>query len=130
MSAHLQREGSVFIDDAVPAALPDQQSREFYASGMPEDPAFAASVQLHVDGARSPSDVSDAPDGRRLGIALSNIGFSPHFSPAFVARASRCRCGGSHGLNDAAGVVVTTSKRREGVRPATASGSAAAAEGW
>ena len=55
---------------------------------------------------------------------------SPHFSPAFVARASRRRCGGSHGLNAAVGVAVTTSKRREGVRPATPSGSAAAAEGW
>ena len=55
---------------------------------------------------------------------------SPHCSPGFVARPSRRRCGGSHGLSDAAGVVVTTSKRREGVRPATASGSAAAAEGW
>ena len=57
-------------------------------------------------------------------------GARPHFSPAFVARASRRRGDGAHGLNDAAGVVVTTSKRREGVRPVNASGSAAAAEGW
>lgn len=48
MSAHLQREGSVFIDDPVPAALPDQRSRDIYASGMPEDPSFAASVQPGV----------------------------------------------------------------------------------
>lgn len=48
MSAHLQREGSVFIDDPVPAALPDQPSREIYASGMPEDPSFAAAVQPGV----------------------------------------------------------------------------------
>ena len=48
---------------------------------------------------------------------------------AFVARASRRRGGGAHGLNDAAGVVATTSKRREGVRPVNASGSASAAEG-
>ncbi|MCY4599481.1 MAG: phospholipid carrier-dependent glycosyltransferase [Acidobacteria bacterium] len=48
MSAHLQREGSVFIDDPVPAALPDERSRNIYASGMPEDPSFAAAVQPGV----------------------------------------------------------------------------------
>ena len=76
-------------------------------------------------GDRRQPDARHRRRGRRAALTPS-----PHFSPAFVARASRRRCGGSHGLNDAAGVVVTTSKRREGVRPATASGSAAAAEGW
>ena len=35
----------------------------------------ACAVQLTIDGARSPSDVQGAPDDRRLGIALSRIGF-------------------------------------------------------
>ena len=48
MSAHLQREGSVFIDDPVPAALPDQRSRDIYAAGLPEDTSWAASVQPGV----------------------------------------------------------------------------------
>ena len=48
MSAHLQREGSVFIDDPVPAALPDARSREIYASGLPDDGYFAAAVQPGV----------------------------------------------------------------------------------
>lgn len=32
MSSHLQREGSVFIDDPLPEALPDQRSREGFSS--------------------------------------------------------------------------------------------------
>ena len=56
--------------------------------------------------------------------------FSPHVVPAFVARVSKRRCGGAHGLKDAEGIVDTMSKRLEGVRPVTASDSAAAAEGW
>jgi len=36
---------------------------------------------------------------------------SPHFSPAFVARVSRCRCGGLRGLEVGAVVVDTTSNR-------------------
>ena len=62
------------------------------------------------------------PDG-------SNIA-SPDISPTFVARASRRRCDGPHGPKDAEGVVDTTSKRLEGVRPVTAHGSASAAESW
>ena len=34
MSAHLQREGSVFIDDPVPAALPNEQARNIYDSRL------------------------------------------------------------------------------------------------
>ena len=55
---------------------------------------------------------------------------SPHMAPAFVARALQRRCGGAHGLKDAEGIVDTMSKRLEGVRRATASDSAVAAEGW
>ena len=57
----------------------------------------------------------------------------PHMAPAFVARASKRRSGGADGLKDAEGIVDTMSKRLEGLRvpsPATASDSAAAAEGW
>ena len=45
----------------------------------------------------------------------------PQVSPIFVARASRCRDSGAHGLKDAEGVADTTSKRRDGVRPANTS---------
>ena len=55
---------------------------------------------------------------------------SPHISPAFVARALQRRCGGAQVRKDAEGIVETMSKRLEGVRPATASDSAAAVEGW
>ncbi len=41
---------------------------------------------------------------------------SPHISPPFVARASRCRCDGGHGPEDGEGVADTTSSRLEGVR--------------
>ena len=60
-------------------------------------------------------------------------GPSPDMAPAFVARALKSRCGGAHGLKDAEGIADTMSKRLEGFRmprPATASDSAAAAEGW
>ena len=50
-----------------------------------------------------------------------------HISPMFVARAPRCRCRGPHGPKVAEGVVDTTSKRLEGVRPAMASRLASAA---
>ena len=33
MSAHLQREGSAFVDDRLPEALPDQRSRDIYGAG-------------------------------------------------------------------------------------------------
>ncbi|MCZ6883105.1 MAG: hypothetical protein O7F15_08910, partial [Gammaproteobacteria bacterium] len=54
----------------------------------------------------------------------------PRFSPAFVARVSRCRCDGLRGLEVDAVVVDTTSNRLEGAQPVTASISAAAAEDW
>ena len=44
---------------------------------------------------------------------------SPHVSPTFVARVSRCRCDKAHGPKYAEGVVDTTSKRLEGVRLVT-----------
>ena len=55
---------------------------------------------------------------------------SPDMTPAFVARAPKHRCGGADGWKDAEGIADTMSKRLEGVRPATASDSAAAAECW
>ena len=61
---------------------------------------------------------------------------SPDMAPAFVARASTRRRGEAHGRKDAEGIVDTMSKRLvrdsgcQGTRPATASDSAAAAEGW
>ena len=55
---------------------------------------------------------------------------SPHISPTFVARASRCRCDKAHGPKDAEGVADPTSKRLEGVRLVTASRLASAAESW
>ena len=44
MSAHLQREGSAFVDDRLPEALPDQRSRDIYRAGMPADPERGSSV--------------------------------------------------------------------------------------
>ncbi len=48
MSAHLQREGSVFIDDPLPDALPDRRSREIYEAGLLTDPPFGAAMQPGV----------------------------------------------------------------------------------
>lgn len=48
MSSYLQREGSVFIDDPLPEALPDERSREIYRAGLQPDPPFGASVQPGV----------------------------------------------------------------------------------
>lgn len=48
MSSYLQREGSVFIDDPVPEALPDERSREIYEAGLLPEPDFGASVQPGV----------------------------------------------------------------------------------
>ena len=59
-----------------------------------------------------------------------SIAARPDMAPAFVARVLKRRCGGAHGPKDAEGIVDTMSKRLEGVRPATASDSATAAEGW
>jgi hypothetical protein len=63
---------------------------------------------------------------------------SPHISPVFVARVSRCRCGGlrnpmcqRHIGGEAGAVVVdTTSSRLQGAQTATASLSASEAEYW
>ena len=55
---------------------------------------------------------------------------SPDMAPAFVARALKRRCGGAQVRKDTEGIVDTMSRRLEGVRPATASDSAVAAEGW
>ena len=53
---------------------------------------------------------------------------SGNISPIFVARAPRCHGSGSHGPRDAEGVADTTSKRLEGVRPATVSRLASASQ--
>ena len=42
MSAHLQREGSAFVDDPVPEALPDERTREIYRG---PDPVRGGSAQ-------------------------------------------------------------------------------------
>ena len=55
---------------------------------------------------------------------------NPDLAPAFVARAPKRRRGGAQVRKDAGGIADTMSKRLEGVRLATASDSAAAAEGW
>ena len=57
---------------------------------------------------------------------------SGHMAPAFAARASKRRCGGAQVRKDAEGTVGAThaSPLFEGVRPFTASDSAAAAECW
>ena len=59
-------------------------------------------------------------------------GTSPDMAPRFAARASKRRCGGAHVRKDAEGLVGAThaSPIFEGVRPATASDSTAAAEAW
>lgn len=56
MSSHLQREGSVFVDDRVPEALPDERTREIYAAGMPENPAWNSGVQPGVYHSHSEGD--------------------------------------------------------------------------
>ena len=48
MSSYLQREGSVFIDDPLPEALPDRRSREIYEAGLLPEPPFGASMQPGV----------------------------------------------------------------------------------
>ncbi|MCY4428378.1 MAG: biotin synthase BioB [Halieaceae bacterium] len=73
-----------------------------------------------------PEQRMDSPQDPRFYNAAAA---GPHISPAFVARALKRRCGGAHGLKDAEGIADTMSKRLEEVRPATASDSAAAAEG-
>ena len=56
MSAHLQREGSVFIDDPVPAALPDERLRDIYDAGLPERRGFGYHVQPGVYWSQSEGD--------------------------------------------------------------------------
>ncbi len=51
---------------------------------------------------------------------------SLHISPIYVARASRRRRAGAHGLEDGEGVVNATLSRPEGVRSGTASVSTSA----
>lgn len=48
MSGYLQREGSVFIDDPLPDALPDRRSQEIYEAGLLTDPPFGAAMQPGV----------------------------------------------------------------------------------
>lgn len=45
MSGYLQREGTVFVDDPLPEALPDDRSRAIYAAGLLSQPHLYASVQ-------------------------------------------------------------------------------------
>ena len=48
MSSYLQREGTVFIDDPLPDALPDPRSQEIYEAGLLTDPPFGAAMQPGV----------------------------------------------------------------------------------
>ena len=48
MSAHLQRNGSAFVDDRLPDALPDQRAREIYRAGLAAEPERASSVQPDI----------------------------------------------------------------------------------
>ena len=56
MSAHLQREGTVFVDDPLPAALPDQRLRDIYDAGLPENRAFGYHVQPGIYFSHSQGD--------------------------------------------------------------------------
>ena len=56
MSAHLQREGSVFIDDPLPATLPDERLREIYDEVLPERRGFGYHVQPGVYYSHSQGD--------------------------------------------------------------------------
>ena len=47
MSAHLQREGSVFIDDPLPAELPSDRARDVYDARMWRGRARAAQPGIH-----------------------------------------------------------------------------------
>ena len=70
------------------------------------------------------------------GVAVRWVDASLDMAPAFVARTLKRRCGGAHGRKDAESIADTMSKRLvrdsgcQGARPATASDSVAAAEGW
>ena len=44
MSAHLQREGSAFVDDRLPDALPDERSRDIYRAARPAAAAQEGTV--------------------------------------------------------------------------------------
>ena len=56
MSAHLQREGTAFVDDRLPDALPDERAREIYRAGGPDDSEPGSP-------ARPALDLSPASDG-------------------------------------------------------------------
>ena len=49
MSAHLQREGTTFVDDRLPEALPDERSREIYRAGGPDDSEPGGPVRPGLD---------------------------------------------------------------------------------
>lgn len=49
MSAHLQREGTAFVDDRLPEALPDERSREIYRAGGPDDSEPGSPVRPELD---------------------------------------------------------------------------------
>ncbi len=55
MSAHLQREGTAFVDDRLPEALPDERSREIYRAGGPDDSGSESPMR--------PEGLSPARDG-------------------------------------------------------------------
>ena len=54
LSAHLQREGTAFVDDRLPEALPDERSREIYRAGGADDsePGSPARPGLDLSPAR------------------------------------------------------------------------------
>ena len=49
MSAHLQREGTAFVADRLPEALPDERSREIYRAGGPGDSEPGSPVRPELD---------------------------------------------------------------------------------
>ena len=111
--------------DRVHARLRRMAERD---DGEPQPPFLEGHDLLGDEGLREARiALENEHDGRRRCS-------SPHRSPTFVARASRRRGGGPHGpkerMRAAEGVVDTTSKRLEGVRPVTAHGSASAAGSW
>ena len=56
MSAHLQREGTVFVDDRLAEALPDDRSREVNRTGAPGDSAPRNSAGSDIGPSPTPGD--------------------------------------------------------------------------
>ena len=56
MSAHLQREGSVFIDDPLPRTLPDEHLQDIYDAALPERRGFGYHVQPGIYWSQSEGD--------------------------------------------------------------------------